>query len=85
MVQQDASPIYGEARIIIRVDDQAGGPYLVIRGDNNEPQDGETLHDFFLHSEEEIDQFAAVCKSMLRQAEAADDPEPTATIMGAAT
>jgi hypothetical protein len=71
MTQQDESPIFGAHRVIIRGDDNAGGPYLVIRGDNNEPDAGETEHDFFLQSEEEIDQFAEVCKTMLRQAEKA--------------
>lgn len=69
MTQDGESPIFGPHRIVIRVEDNSGGPFLVIRGVNGEPDPGETEHDFFLQSEAEIDQFAEVCKSMLRQAE----------------
>ena len=58
------NPIFGENRIIIRVNDQGAGPYLQIRGCND---DGETGHEFFLNSEEEIDEFAVICKAMLMQ------------------
>lgn len=68
MAMNGCNPIFGNNRVIIRVDDEAAGPYLVIRSYNGEPLPGETEHDFFLQSEEEIDQFAAICKSMLKQA-----------------
>jgi hypothetical protein len=70
IVQPDhESPVFGSNRVIIRLDDQGAGPYLVIRGDNQVPDAGETPHDFFLQTEDEIDMFAAECKAMLRQAE----------------
>lgn len=77
---EEESPIYGKWRVIIRIDDQGGGPYLVIRGDNLEPNAGETPHDFFLQTEAEIDQFAARCKEMLRQAQEMDRSSPVATV-----
>lgn len=72
MAQDGVSPIYGSHRIIIRVDDQAAGPYLVVRGYNAEPMDGETEHDIFLQTDAEIDEFAATCKALLKQAEQAE-------------
>jgi hypothetical protein len=77
MTQEGVSPIFGEHRIIIRVDDQGGGPYLVVRGYNSEPVkgSGETGHEFFLNSEAEIDEFAATCKALLKQAERTQEQE----------
>jgi hypothetical protein len=69
------NPIYGEHRVIIRVDDEAAGPYLVICGQNGDPQEGETGHEFFLCTEDEIDQFAKVCKDLLRQANEAAEQD----------
>lgn len=72
IVLNGGSPIYGAHRIIIRINDQADGPYLVIRGENGEPDVDETPHDFFLQSDAEIDEFARICKDMLRQAQVAE-------------
>ena len=62
------SPLYAEGRVTIRIDDEGGGPYLVIRGCNDGANDANSAHDIFLQSDEEIDEFARVCKNMLRQA-----------------
>lgn len=71
-------PLSGGHRVIIRVHDQGGGPYLGIRGENDAPEtDEETEHDFFLCDEDDIDRFAAICKNMLRQA---NNPAPVAVI-----
>lgn len=69
----DCNPIYGENRIIIRVEDNAAGPYLLIRGYNDDPGQGEAEHDFFLCNDAEIDFFAAACKAMLKQANEANN------------
>lgn len=63
--------IFSPHRIKIRLDDQGDGPYLVISGENDEPctGDGEKGTEFFLCTEGEIDQFAAICKQMLHEAE----------------
>jgi hypothetical protein len=68
IVHNDESPVFGKNRVTIRIGDQGAGPYIVVRGDNQEPDHDETPHDFFLQSEEEIDYFAAECKALLRQA-----------------
>lgn len=69
IVQNDENPVFGKSRVVIRIGDQGAGAYLIIRGDNQDPEFDETPHDFFLQTEEEIDYFAAECKEMLRQAE----------------
>lgn len=61
--------IYSESTIKISIDDEGSGPYLVVRGENDEPTERETGHEFFLCSCNEIDEFAEICKEMLRQAE----------------
>lgn len=63
--------IFSPHRIKIRLDDQGAGPYLVISGENDEPDTsgGEKGTEFFLCTGEEIDQFAAICKQMLHEAE----------------
>ena len=46
------------------------GPFLSIEGQNDEPDgDDENMHQFYLCSHAEIDQFAAICHDLLRQAE----------------
>lgn len=61
--------VFSDIRAIIRVHDEAGGPFLSIEGQNDEPEDGYNDHQLFLQSETEIDQFAAICKAVLKQAE----------------
>jgi len=73
-----SDPVVGGNRVIIRIGDHGGGPFLVIRGENGEPYEDETPHDFFLCTEDDIDKFAAICKNMLKQAERA----PVAVISG---
>lgn len=69
--------IFSAVRAVIRIGDQAGGPYLIIRGENDEPDkcDGENGHEFFLNTKHEIDEFAAICRRMLKQAEQAQGGE----------
>lgn len=66
LVHNGESAILGSSRVIIRVDDQGGGAYLVIRGENSDAAPDETAHDFFLQTDAEIDQFAEACKELLR-------------------
>ena len=54
---------------IIRVVDDAAGPYLMIGGRSDE-QDDNLARSFPLCTAAEIDQFAGICKAMLAQAEA---------------
>lgn len=54
----------------IRVLDEAAGPYLAIEGIDAEPDDeGHGAHCFYLQSDAEIDEFAAICKRVLKEAE----------------
>lgn len=64
--------IFSTCRAKIRVGDQGGGPYLLIEGCNDEPDkdDGETGHEFYLQSLDEIDQFADICRMVLKNAQA---------------
>lgn len=59
--------IYAAQTAIIRVMDEAAGPYLAIEGKDDEST--EHPHCFYLQSEKEIDEFAAICKKVLREAE----------------
>ncbi len=62
--------IFDNVRCVLRVHDEAAGPFLSIEGQNDEPDDdGENPRQFFLCSHDEIDQFAAICHDLLRQAE----------------
>ena len=61
--------VYSAIRAVIKVHDEAGGPSLSIEGQNDEPGDEYNDHQFFLQSEAEIDQLAAICKTVLKQAE----------------
>lgn len=63
--------IFSPQRIKIRIDDQGAGPYLVISGENDEPDttSAETGHEFFLCTDEEIDRFANICRKMLLEAQ----------------
>lgn len=63
--------VFSAIRAVIRVHDEAGGAFLSIEGQNDEPEDGYNEHQFFLQTEAEIDQFAEICKAVLKQAEAA--------------
>lgn len=60
--------IFPEASAKIRIGDEGAGPYLKISGSNLSPTEDETGNEFFLCSAEEIDQFANICKKMLKQA-----------------
>ena len=63
--------IYASVRCFIRLDDEGGGPFLTIHGENDDARKDESQHSFYLQSHEEIDQFAAICHQMLAQAEEA--------------
>ena len=58
-----------QQQIIVRVEDEAAGPYLVIRGLDDEEETEEKKYSFYLQSEKEIDEFAAICKRILKDAE----------------
>jgi hypothetical protein len=61
--------VFSPQRVQIRINDLAAGPFLIIEGFNEEPGAGESAHEFCLQSIEEINQFAAICRRMLRSAE----------------
>ena len=61
--------IYSAQRIVLRVHDLAAGPYLAIEGIDDEPtNEGENKHMFYLEANQ-IDEFAEICKEMLKDAE----------------
>lgn len=61
--------VYSDKRVYIRVRDKAGGPYLAIEGSNDDPEDGDRPAEFYLQSIEEIDDFADICKRILKDAQ----------------
>lgn len=63
-----AGTTFDEHAAIIRVVDDATGPYLMVSGRSDE-QDENLARSFPLCTDAEIDQFAAICKAMLAQAE----------------
>lgn len=65
VTEQNPVP-FAEQQIRVRVGDEAAGPYLIIEGlDGTSDCDA---HCFYLSSEEEIDEFAQICKNILQQA-----------------
>ena len=66
--ESGAGTVFDEDCIIVRVDDDAAGPYLVIHGRTSTRQDGSPVGTFCL-DETEIDGFAAACKALLAQAQ----------------
>lgn len=64
---------FSEIRCHVRIHDQAGGPYLAIHGENDEPDSEERPDEFYLNDEAEIDQFCAICKKLLRLARTEDN------------
>ena len=57
--------IFSPQRITIRLDDEGGGPYLRISGSDDDSTDVDEVHQFYLQSAKEIDEFSAICKGML--------------------
>jgi len=65
----ECNAIYSEQRIIIKVQDASGGPYLSIEGFDDEPLDDNEKHCFYLCNNKDIDQFSKICKKLLKDAE----------------
>ena len=63
-----AGTVYDSHAAIIRVVDDAGGPYLMGTG-RSDDRNEDLARSFPLGTNDEIDQFAAICKAMLAQAE----------------
>ena len=59
--------LYSAQRIIIQVRDDAAGLYLAIHGKNDEPEVDETEHEFYLNTVDEIEEFANICKQLIKQ------------------
>lgn len=66
---EDAKSIFSPMRIKISVDDEGAGPWLRIEGIDEDKCPAE--HCFYLQSEAEIDEFSAICKRILKEAEEA--------------
>ena len=67
----ESNAIYSEQRIMIKVQDESGGPYLSIEGIDDEPLDDNEKHCFYFCNNADIDQFSKICKKLLKDAEAA--------------
>ena len=63
--------IYTAQRVVVKVRDEAGGPYLSIEGIDEEPTSEGNEHQFYLCSEAEINEFSEILKETLRDAETA--------------
>lgn len=66
--EKETGYIFSPSRVEIAIQDEGAGPYLCIEGINDEPElnAGENAHQFYLQTIAEIDQFAAICKKMLK-------------------
>jgi hypothetical protein len=69
--QDSGLSVFAAFRVRIRAVDEGAGMYLIVRGENDEPDTvgGENGHEFHLGTHEEIDSFAAVLHMALRAAE----------------
>lgn len=57
--------VFAPQRIRVSVKDEGGGHYLAVEGINDEPELGETAHEMYFETEEQINDFARICKNML--------------------
>lgn len=64
--------VYSTQRVYIRVHDQAAGPYLAIEGVNDKPDSEESATEFYFQTIEEINEFAKICRSILKKAQRAE-------------
>ena len=69
----DGNSLFAAQRIKIRVEDESSGPYLIVEGIDDEPVEGGNAHCFYLCTAKEIDEFAAICKRILKEAEMAGE------------
>lgn len=60
--------IFDDVRCVLRVHDEAAGPFLSVEGQNDYPDNEYNDHQFYLQDHDEIDQFAAICHALLKQA-----------------
>lgn len=65
--ESGAGRIFDEDAIVLRIEDDASGPYLLINGRTG---DGDRAPGTFALDATEIDQFAAICREFIQQAEA---------------
>jgi hypothetical protein len=69
----DTKAIFSAQRIVIRVADEGGGVYLAIEGIDDDSE--ENAHCLYLQTEAEIDQFASICKKVLKDASTVSETE----------
>lgn len=67
IVPDGESPVFGRGRIIVRIEDEAAGPFISAIGTDHEAPDGIDQKSICFESEADIDLFAEVCKQMLRE------------------
>jgi hypothetical protein len=60
--REDANPIFGEGNTYVRVDDEAGGPFLVIEQHDEQTQNGTVRFDY-----EEFQAVAEAAKMLMHQ------------------
>ncbi len=65
--------LFGAARCAVKIEDECGGPYLIVEFHNDEPQGGESIHAGFFCTHEDIDRFAQHLHNILTTAETSDD------------
>lgn len=63
--------IFTPQRCYVRVEDEAAGPFLAIRGEDDEPFTSREEHktSFYLCTDDDINDFAAECRRLLKAAE----------------
>lgn len=63
-----AGTVFDDNAIVVRVEDNAAGPFLVVHG-RMEDRPADAPEGAFALDGTDVDQFAAVCKALLAQAE----------------
>lgn len=65
----DGKHIFDPCRVHVRIADEAGGPFLCVRGVDDEASGKYRQDEFYLNSHEEIDEFCAILHRILKEAE----------------
>lgn len=61
----EVEEIFSPQRVRIRLRNEGVGNYIAVEGINDEPLEGENGNEMYFESEQQIDEFARICKSCL--------------------
>lgn len=63
----DNKEIFFPQRIKVSVRNEGIGNYIAVEGINDEPNDNENANEMYFESEQQIDDFASICKNLLKE------------------